>query len=69
MEDHKEGRVSRTRNLRPLRLIHYEYFENYSVARAREMYLKSGAGREWLQRRLFKGTFCLQPEGLTADPA
>ena len=48
---HKTGKVSRTKNRRPLRLLHFEYFENYTDARKRELYFKSGAGREWLKRR------------------
>ncbi len=51
MKQHFEGKVSRTKNRRPLSLLHYEYFNRYTDARKRELYLKSGAGREWLKRR------------------
>lgn len=50
-KDHLAGRVSRTKNLRPLKLLHYEYFDDYSSALKRENYFKSGAGRDWLKRR------------------
>jgi len=51
MKQHNAGKVSRTRNRRPLTLLHFEYFEDYSCARKQELYFKSGAGREWLKRR------------------
>jgi len=51
MQDHQAGRVPRTKNLRPLQFLHFEYFGDYSCARKRENYFKSGAGREWLKRR------------------
>ena len=51
MRQHAAGKGSRTRNHRPLTLLHFEYFENYTNARKRELYFKPGAGREWLKRR------------------
>ena len=51
LKDHRAGRVSHTKNRRPLMLLHFEYFPDYSAAHRRELYLKSGAGREWLMRR------------------
>jgi putative endonuclease len=69
MQDHHEGRVSRTKNRRPLKLIYFEYFGEYGMARQREMYLKSGAGREWLQRRIGKVLSAYGPRGgPAADP-
>jgi putative endonuclease len=69
MRAHQEGHVSRTKNRRPLRLIFFEYFECYAEALRRETYLKSGAGREWLERRLRKGLSAYGPaDGPTADP-
>ena len=49
--DHMQGRVARTRNRRPLMLIHVEYFTDYTEARKRENWLKSGQGRKWLKER------------------
>lgn len=43
LKDHQADRVSKTKNRRPLRLLHFEYFENYTDARKRELYFKSGA--------------------------
>ncbi len=51
MEQHLAGQVSRTKNRRPLTLLHFEYFDNYTDARRRKNYFKTGAGREWLKRR------------------
>ena len=34
------------------RVIHTEEFADHAAAREREKYLKSGAGREWLARRV-----------------
>ncbi|MDO9541603.1 MAG: GIY-YIG nuclease family protein [Kiritimatiellia bacterium] len=49
--DHMQGRVARTRTRRPLRLIHVEYVADYTEARRRENWLKSGQGRKWLKER------------------
>lgn len=55
---HQQGGVKSTMNRRPLILIHYEYFINEEDAKVREMFLKSGLGREQLRlslkRTLFK---------------
>ena len=50
LRDHHAGRGKRTKNQRPLNLIHTEVLESYSVALEREAFLKSGKGREWLER-------------------
>jgi putative endonuclease len=47
--DHLCGRVARTRNRRPLMLVHVEYTSDYTEARQRENWLKSGQGRKWLK--------------------
>ena len=49
MKDHSAGRVKHTKNRRPLTLLHYEYCEDYTQARQRENWLKSGVGRHWLK--------------------
>ena len=51
MKMHLAGKVSRTKNRRPLVLLHYESFDHYTDARKRELYFKTGAGRKWLKRR------------------
>jgi len=52
IKTHLSGDVSRTQNRRPLELVYFEYCENYTEARKRESWLKSGRGREWLKEHL-----------------
>jgi len=49
---HARGEVRSTVNRRPLKLIHYEYFINEEDAKAREVFLKSGFGRNNLKQAL-----------------
>jgi putative endonuclease len=49
---HLSGKVSRTKNKQPLELVYHEYCENYTAARRRELWLKSGQGREWLKEKI-----------------
>ena len=49
LKDHRGGRVSRTKNRRPLLLMYVKYFDDYSAAREHEMFLKSGVGRKKLK--------------------
>jgi putative endonuclease len=50
--DHLAGRVSRTKCRRPLEIVYFEYHDDYSTARKRELFLKTGVGRQWLKDRL-----------------
>ncbi len=49
---HARGEVASISNRRPLKLIHYEYFTNENDAKAREVFLKSGFGRNNLKKAL-----------------
>jgi putative endonuclease len=49
---HTKGEVRSTENRRPLKLIHYECFTNKEDAQAREIFLKSGFGRDNLKKSL-----------------
>jgi len=49
---HARGEVRSTKNRRPLKLIHYEYFIDCQDAKAREVFLKSGFGRNNLKKAL-----------------
>ena len=62
LKDHRAGRVSRTKNRRPLQLVHHEYFDEYKDAHKRELFLKTGQGRAWLKRAL-SATDCSAPGG------
>ena len=55
LKDHAAGRVSRTKNRRPLILVHLEYCNSYSDALKRERYFKSGVGRTCLKCRVQSG--------------
>ena len=52
LRDHHAGRASRTKNRRPLTLVHFEYCDSYEDALRKEHYLKTGHGRAWLKRML-----------------
>jgi putative endonuclease len=52
LDSHKNGRVKTTKSRRPVQLIYYEEFDDYAEARRRELYLKSGTGRDWLKTKL-----------------
>ena len=52
LQEHARGGVKSTENRRPLKLIHYEYFINEADAKAREVFLKSGFGRNQMKQAL-----------------
>lgn len=52
LQTHARGEVKSTKYRRPLKLIHYEYFINEEDAKAREIFLKSGFGRNQLKHAL-----------------
>jgi len=51
LEEHREGKVSSTKNYRPIRLIGYEVYSNEHDARRREKFLKTSEGRRLLQQQ------------------
>lgn len=57
IDEHMNGSVPRTCNRRPLKLLLVEYTEDYTEARRRENWLKSGQGRKWL-KETFTGNSC-----------
>ena len=54
LQEHARGESTSTRFRRPLLLIHYEYFLNKDDAEAKEVFLKSGFGRNELRKSLKK---------------
>ena len=52
LSEHAKGKVKSTKNRRPLKLVHYEYFIDKADAKAREVFLKSGFGRNQLKQSL-----------------
>jgi putative endonuclease len=49
---HNNGQVKSTKGRVPFDLLYSEFYENYTPARKREIYFKSGSGREHLHRIL-----------------
>ena len=52
LSEHAKGKVSATKYRRPLKLIHYQYFIDKEEAKKREVFLKSGFGRNQLKESL-----------------
>ncbi len=50
---HINGKVTSTKNRRPLELIHYEAYKNQLDAEKREIFLKSGSGHKFIKKQLF----------------
>lgn len=55
LKEHNNGEVSWTSKNLPIELIHWEVFSTRDEAVKREDYLKSGRGREWLQKQYEAG--------------
>jgi len=52
LDYHNKGLNESTRNRRPLKLIYYEAYSSEGDARKRESFLKTGRGREVLNKQL-----------------
>jgi len=52
LTEHASGKVTSTKYRRYLKLIHYEFFINKPDAKAREVFLKSGAGHDQIKQFL-----------------
>ncbi|MDR1409267.1 MAG: GIY-YIG nuclease family protein [Oscillospiraceae bacterium] len=56
-QEHLSGRGSvHTKKHKPIKIVYYETFDTEKEAVARENYLKSGSGREWLKAKVQEGT-------------
>ena len=51
-EEHQRGESISTKGRRPWRLIYYEAYLSEADAGGREIFLKSGSGRRFLDRQL-----------------
>ena len=51
-KQHNDGRTSSTKGRRPFELIYYEMCRSADDARSRELFLKSGMGKRYLNTRL-----------------
>jgi len=54
IKEHNAGCTRADAGRGPFTLVHKEPYTDHTVARAREEFLKSGAGREWLKEQLTK---------------
>ena len=52
LKEHNSGKVKSTKSRKPFELIYYEEFLKFEEARKRELYFKSGLGREYLSSLL-----------------
>ena len=52
LKEHNAGKNRFTKGHRPWKIIYKEPHEDWASARAREKYLKSAAGKIWLQKWL-----------------
>ncbi len=52
IEEHQTGKVESTKNRRPLKLIYYEAYLEKSDAQNREIFLKSGSGKNYIKKQL-----------------
>ena len=51
LKDHNSGRSTWTKRGSDWKLLYFEKLDNGREARRREKYLKSNAGKEWLERQ------------------
>ncbi len=49
---HTNGKVTSTKNRRPLELIYFEAYINQLDAKKREIFLKSGSGHRFIKKQL-----------------
>ena len=54
VKSHNGGKVRSTKGGRPWVLVYYEEYDDKTEARRRELFLKSGSGRKFLQSVLLK---------------
>lgn len=52
ISEHNSGKVASTNNRRPLKLIYYEAYLSEDDAKGRELFLKSGSGKNYLKKQL-----------------
>ena len=50
IKEHNNGNVESTRNKKPFELIYFEGYKNNKLSINREMYLKTGWGRNYIKK-------------------
>lgn len=51
--EHKSGHTQTTKKMKDLMVVYTEKYDNFDEARARELYLKTAAGRRFLKKTLW----------------
>ncbi len=51
LKEHNKGKTKSTKGYKPWELFYYENFHTIKKAREKELYLKSGIGREFIKNR------------------
>ncbi len=67
IERHKNGYVPATKELRPIKLVWYGYFENKYLAFNFEKYLKTCSGRILINKRLICNSTKLKKKQPSSD--
>jgi putative endonuclease len=49
LSEHRSGKTKGSQVIGEFELLHTEHFKDYTEARKREKFLKSGVGRKWLK--------------------
>ena len=52
IKEHSDGRVTSTKSRRPMILIYYEAYRAEKDARLREIFLKTGQGRDYISKNI-----------------
>lgn len=55
IKDHNNRKVNSTKGYVPYKLVHYEGFNDKTIARKRELFLKTGKGRRVIKNIIFCG--------------
>ncbi|HEY4506112.1 MAG TPA: GIY-YIG nuclease family protein [Candidatus Paceibacterota bacterium] len=50
LQEHRSGQTKSTSHMGDLRVVYTEEFKEFAVARSREVYLKTAAGRRFLKQ-------------------
>lgn len=69
IDSHLKGGVSSTKNRRPLVLIYYEAYREEKDARIREIFLKTGQGRDFIKHNIVYSRVSAQGANAQGRPA
>jgi putative endonuclease len=52
LKEHNAGQSKYTRSTRPFKIVYFEEYRTLKEARKRELFYKSGKGREYIKKKL-----------------